>query len=97
MSPNSLFLPKNSHRGVSDNLLEVHGVVPAQKPEGATRMIYENGNRFNSRMSNNDKLDRAKQVMDDLEPDTAAFNKCNLNLKHKDNNNGFSQMFNGCK
>jgi hypothetical protein len=61
-------------RGVSDELLEVHGTVPAQKPEGATRLIYENSNGFNSRISNNDKLDKAKQVIDDLEPDIVAFN-----------------------
>ena len=37
-------------------------MMPAQKPEGATRLIYENGNGFNSRISNNDKLDKHTDV-----------------------------------
>ena len=71
-------------RGVADNLLEVNGVVKAQEPEGATRLIYENGNGFNTRRGNNDKLDKGKQVMDDLEPDIVAYDKHKLNMKHKD-------------
>ena len=84
-------------RGVSGDFLEVHGVIVAQKPEGATRLIYENGNGFDSRISNNNKWDKAKQVIDDLEPDIAAYTKHKLNLEHKDNKNGFSQMFIGGK
>ena len=58
-----------------------------------------NSNGFNSRISNNDKLDKAKRVINDLESDIVVFNEHKLNLRHKDNKNGFSQMFNGgeCK
>ena len=63
--------------------------------KGATRLIYGNGNRFNSRISNNVKFNKAEQVMDDLDPGIGANNEHNLNLKHKENKNGFSQMFNG--
>ena len=80
---------------MSDELLEVHGVVPAQKPEGVTRLIYENSNGINSIINNNDKLDKAKQVIDDLELDIVAFNNHKLNLRHKNNKTSFSQMFNG--
>ena len=39
--------------GVSDELLTVHGVAPGPKPEGVTRLIYENPDGFNTRISNN--------------------------------------------
>ena len=82
-------------RGVLDYLLEVHGEVPTKKKEEASRLIYENGNGFNSRTSETDKLDKLNQLIDGLEPDMVAFNEHKLNLQHKDNMNGFSQMFNG--
>ena len=31
-------------RGVSDELLQVHGVLPGKKEEGITRLMYENAN-----------------------------------------------------
>ena len=58
-------------------------MVPAQKPEGETRLTYEDGNGFNSRISNNDKLDKAKQVINDLEPYIVAYNENKLNLTTK--------------
>ena len=36
-------------QGVADELLTVHGVAPGPKPEGVTRMIYENLDGINTR------------------------------------------------
>lgn len=81
--------------GVSDEVLRVHGVAPGSKLEGIVRLIYENLNGLNSRMSENEKLDKAKGLIDDLEADIACFCEHRLNLMHKDNKNGFGQMFRG--
>ena len=34
--------------GVSNKLLELHGISPGKKPDGVTGLIYENPNEFNS-------------------------------------------------
>lgn len=81
--------------GVDEYLLRVHGVAPGSKPEGVWRMIYENLNGIRSRLSDNDKLDKIKSIIDDMEADIACFNEHRLNLQHKENKNGFSQMFKG--
>lgn len=39
--------------GVDEEILKVHGVAPGSKAEGVIRLIYENLNGLNSRMSNN--------------------------------------------
>lgn len=81
--------------GVDDELLRVHGVAPGKKPEGVSRLMYENSHGFNSRISGNVKLEKSKELIDDLEADLVAYNEHRLNLMHKDNKNGFSQMFKG--
>ena len=58
-------------------------------------MIYENPNVFNSRINCNEKIEKAKEIVDDLEADVVAYSEHILNYKHKDNRNGFSQMFRG--
>ena len=40
-------------------------------------------------------LIKAKELIDDLEADIVAYNEHRLNLMHKQNRNGFSQMFRG--
>ena len=84
-----------SIKDVDDELLKVHGAAPGSKAEGVVRLIYENANGINSRLSNNDKLDKAKELIDDLEADIVAYNEHRLNLAHKQNRNGFSQLFRG--
>ena len=46
-------------RGVSDDVLQVHGVPPGRKEEGITRLIYENANGISNRLCGDDKLDKA--------------------------------------
>ena len=83
-------------REVSDYLLEVHGVPPGRKGEGITRLIYENLNGLQSTLSNkNEKLEKARRVIDDLQADVVCYNEHRQNLRHKANRNGFLQMFNG--
>jgi precorrin-4 methylase len=57
--------------------------------------MYENSHSFNSRINGNVKLKKSKEMIDDLEADLVAYSEHRLNLMHKDNKNGFSQMFKG--
>ena len=82
-------------RGVSDEVLKVHGTAPGSKPEGVTRLVYENVNGLKCQWSNNDKVDKARELHDELEVDIAAYNEHRLNMKHKANSIGFSRLFNG--
>ena len=57
---------------VNHYLLKVHGIAPGRKGDRITRLILENANGINSRITNNDKLDKARQLIDDLEADLVA-------------------------
>jgi hypothetical protein len=83
-------------RGVSEYLLEVHGLPPGRKGKGVTRLIYENLNGLQPTMlKQNEKLEKAQQVIDDLQADIVCYNEHCQNLWHKANRNEFRQMFNG--
>ena len=51
---------------ISDEILEVHGLAPGRKAEGITRVIYENSDRLNNQIGGNRKLEKAKEIIDDL-------------------------------
>jgi hypothetical protein len=61
--------------GISDKVLKVHGVAPATKGEGIIRLIYENANGFSNRLSGNEKIEKAKEIHDELNVDIAAYCK----------------------
>jgi hypothetical protein len=82
-------------RGVSEYLLDVHGLPPGWKGEGVTRVIYDNLNGLQSTLSKNEKLDKAWQIINDLQVDVVCYNEHCQNLKDKTNRNGFHCMFNG--
>jgi hypothetical protein len=82
-------------RGVLEYFLDVHGPPPGRKEEGVTRVIYDNLNGLQSTLSKNEKLDKAWQIINDLQTDVVCYNEYRQNLKHKTNRNGFHQMFNG--
>lgn len=44
----------------------MHGVAPGSKTDGVWRLIYENLNEIQSRLVGNDKLDKAKSIIDDM-------------------------------
>ncbi len=77
-------------RGVSEYLLEVHGLPPGRKGDGVTWLIYENLNGLQLTMSKqNGKLEKAQQVIENLQADIVCYNKHHQNLQHKANRNGF--------
>jgi hypothetical protein len=83
-------------REVLDYLLEVHGVPPGWKGEGITRLIFENLNGLQSTLLiKNEKLEKARRVIDELQADIVCYNEHRQNLWHRLNRNGFRQMFNG--
>jgi hypothetical protein len=84
--------------GLLEEVLWVHGVAPARKGVGTIHLIYKNMNRIFNRLSNNAKLEKAKEIHDELvEVDIAAYNEHWLNLHHCLNVNGFNQMVKGCE
>ena len=80
---------------VPDEVLQVHGYAPPTKAEGTVRLIYENVNGISNKMCNNEKLERMREIHDELEVDIAAYSKHQLNMKDKKNCNGFNQLFKG--
>ena len=72
-SAEATYLENEEIQGISDDLLNVHGISPGAKPEGVTRLIYENPNGFNTRISGNEKLEKAKELIDELEADVVAY------------------------
>ena len=82
-------------RDIQEYLLQVHGTPPGKKQDGVVRLIYENLNGLNSRLSGNEKLDKAKEIIDELGADVVAYNELRLNWKHKDNKNGIRELFKG--
>ena len=81
--------------GVLEEVLRIHGTAPASKPEGVIRLIYENANGISNKMSNNEKVEKAKEIMNDLEVDIVAYSDHRLNMRDRQNVNGFGQLFNG--
>ncbi len=59
-----------------------------------TRLIYKNLNGLQSVLIKNDKLEKARQVIDDLGADLVCYNEHRQNLQHRSHPNGFRQMFN---
>jgi exonuclease III len=79
-------------------LLEVLGWAPGQKAEGVTRLVYQNLNGIMARLSGNDKLEKLKLILDDLEADVFGFNEHRVNKKHRDNKkHSLVQLFDGGK
>ncbi len=81
--------------GLSEEVLRVHGVALTSKRGGTICLIYENMSGICNTLSNNAKLEKAKEIHDELEVEIAAYNEHWLNLRHRLNVNGFNQMFKG--
>jgi exonuclease III len=70
-------------------------VAPGSKPEGVIHLIYENVNGLNNRLSGNEKVEKAKEIQDELEVDIVAYKEHRLNMQDRRNVNGFNQLFKG--
>ena len=60
-------------RGVLDELIRVYGVAPDKKPEGITEILYKSW--CNIIIKDNKKLEKAKEICDELEMSVVAYNK----------------------
>jgi hypothetical protein len=70
-------------------------VLPGRKEDRITRLIYKNSNGIPNRLGRNEKLDKAKDLLDELGADVVAYNKHRQNLRHRENRNGRNQLFRG--
>ena len=82
-------------KGITGEVLKVHGIAPGKKGQSVNIMIYEKPNGFNSRINRNEKLEKSEEIIDELESDVVAYRELRINSKHKDNRNGFSHIFRG--
>ncbi len=83
--------------GVLEEVLLIHGAAPATKPEGVIRLIYENANGISNKLCDNEKVEKVKELHDDLEVDIVAYNEHRLNMQDQRYVNGFNQLFKGGK
>jgi hypothetical protein len=83
--------------GVPEEVLQIHGAAPAKKAEGVIRLINENVDGISNKLSNNKKVEKAKEIIDNLEVDIVAYNEHRLNMEDRHNVNGFNQLFKGGK
>ncbi len=78
---------KDEHRGVreavKDGLLQIHGTAPNMKQQGIFRIIGENCNGLNNRISGNKKIAKALDIKEDLDTNCLMYCKHHLNFKHK--------------
>jgi hypothetical protein len=51
--------------GILEEVLQVHGVAPASKGESVIRLIYENVNGISNKLSNNERVEKAKEIHDE--------------------------------
>ncbi len=88
---------KDEHRRVSkaveEGLLQIHGTTPNTKQQGIFRIMGENCNRLNNRISGNEKIVKAIDIREDLDIACLMYCKHRLNFKHKENKNNLKQMF----
>jgi hypothetical protein len=73
---------------VPEDLLQIHGYAPPKKSKGTVRLVYKNVNGFNNHHYCNQKVERSKEIHDELKVDIAAYCKHKLNMRHKKNRNG---------
>jgi hypothetical protein len=78
---------------VPQEVPKVHGHAPPTKANGMVRLIYKNVNGFCNQLSGNKKVERAREIHNELEADIAAYCEHQLNMHHKKNCNGFNQTF----
>jgi hypothetical protein len=83
--------------GVPEEVVRIHGVAPASKPEGVIQLIYKTVSGISNKLSNNEKVEKAKEIHNELEVDIVAYNKHRLNMQDQQNVNGFNQLFKGGK
>ena len=60
-----------------------------------TRVIYENLNGFNSQITCNEKTEKVKEIIDELEGGVVAYSEHRLTCKHMDKRDRFLNIFRG--
>jgi hypothetical protein len=88
---------KDEHRrvrkAVEEGLFQIHGSAPNTKQQGIFRIMGENCNGLNNRISGNKKIAKALDIKEDLDINCLMYCKHCLNFKHKENKNDLKQMF----
>jgi hypothetical protein len=83
--------------GIPEEVLQVHGVAPSKKGEGIVRLFYENANGICNKLCDDKKVEKAKEIHNEFEVDIATYDEHKLNMRNRQNTNGFHQLFKGGK
>ena len=70
---------------VEEGLLQMQGIAPNSKQDGIFRVLCENANGFNNRISGNQKIAKVLDIKEDLDIDCLLYCEHRLNLRHKEN------------
>ncbi len=65
---------------VEEGLLQTHGIAPNSKQDGIFRILCENVNGLNNRISRNQKIVKALDIKEDLDIDCLLYCEHRLNL-----------------
>ncbi len=80
---------------VNEEVLKIHGYSPPKRGREKSTWYTKYVNGFSNCMSNNWNVEKAKEIQDNLKVDIAAYCEYQLNMQHKQNFNGFNQLFKG--
>ena len=80
----------------NQDLLSPIGITPGKKGEEITHLYYENLKGITAQVTNNPKLAKVMEIIDEMEVDLFAFNEHKINFLHRDNrHNGLGLLFIG--
>ena len=72
-------------KGIGKELLTVQGLAPGPKGDGTTRLALENLNGLSTRIAGNSKLEKTKELIDEMELDVHSLVEHHINPRHKQN------------
>jgi hypothetical protein len=78
---------------IKEGLLKIHGTMSKTKQQGIFRIMGENCNGLNNRISGNEKIAKAIDIREELDIDCLMYCEHRLNFKHKENKNNLKQTF----
>ncbi len=88
---------KKEHQDVlsaaQQEIYQTQGTFPNRKAEGIRRLLYENINGLQPRLTNNDKLMKLSDIIHNLQADICCFAEHRINFGHRTVTNGPGQLF----
>ncbi len=81
------------HQAEDCKIYQLHGVYPSSKAKGICWIIYKNVNSLQSSLTNNNKLMKLCDTINQLQADIVGYTEHKINFRHPDVVNSQKQMF----